>query len=82
MLENTERAVIVAALAHDGPDVAKGSLVGRLQARSLLLAPLDAAIQVRNAEAGHLHADETSWRVFEEVAGKANHLGIDEEVDR
>lgn len=64
---------IVSALCNDGLDVAKGTLVGCLQALSVLLAPLDAAIRARNAEAGHLHIDETSWRVFEEVAGKANH---------
>jgi len=64
---------IVSALANDGLDVAKGTLVGCFQALSVLLAPLDAAIRARNACAGHLHVDETSWRVFEEVAGKANH---------
>lgn len=64
---------IVAALAHDGFDVAKGTLVGALHAVCELLGPLDEAIRARNAEAGHLHVDETSWSVFEEVAGKANH---------
>lgn len=64
---------IVAALGNDGLSVAKGTLVGCLQALSGLLGPLDAAIRARNAQAGHLHVDETSWRVFEEVAGKANH---------
>lgn len=63
---------IVSALANDGLDVAKGTLVGTLEALSELLAPLDQAIRDRNAEAGHLHVDETSWKVFEEVAGKAN----------
>lgn len=53
--------------------MAKGTLIGCFQALSVLLAPLDAAIRARNACAGHLHVDETSWRVFEEVAGKANH---------
>lgn len=64
---------IVAALAHDGLDVAEGTLVGALRALSGLLAPLDAAIRARNAAAGHLHVDETSWSVFETVADKANH---------
>lgn len=63
---------IVTALGADGLDVAKGSLVGTLKALCALLAPLDQAIRARNASAGHLHVDETSWRVFEAVAGKAN----------
>lgn len=60
-------------LENDGLSVAKGTLVGCLRALSELLAPLDAAIRARNADPGHLHVDDTSWRVFEEVAGKANH---------
>lgn len=64
---------IAAALANDGLDVAQGTLVGALRAVSALLAPLDAAIRARNAAAGHLHVDETSWSVFETVADKANH---------
>jgi len=63
---------IVAALGGDGLEVPKGTLVGALKALLDLLAPLDAAIRARNAAAGHLHVDETSWRVFEEVAGKEN----------
>ncbi len=64
---------IAAALGHDGLDVADGTLVGVLAAVSGLLAPLAAAIRARNAAAGHLHVDETSWQVFATVAGKANH---------
>lgn len=64
---------IVAALANDGLDVAEGTVVGALQALSALLGPLDAAIRARNAAAGHLHVDETSWSVFQTVADKANH---------
>jgi len=63
---------IVAALANDGLQVAKGTLVGALKAVFDLLGPLDAAISARNATAGHLHVDETSWSVFEKVADKAN----------
>jgi len=61
---------IVAALGNDGFEVAKGTLVGTLKALSQLLAPLDAAIRARNAEAAHLHVDETSWNVYETVANK------------
>ncbi len=64
---------IVTALEMDGLALAKGTLVGALKALSELLAPLDAAIRARNAEAGHLHVDETSWSVFQTVADKANH---------
>ncbi len=64
---------VVTALGDDGLEVAKGTLVGSLQAVSTLLAPLDAGIRARNAEAGHLHADETSWKVYELMAEKANH---------
>lgn len=64
---------IAAALRNEGLDVAEGTLVGVLEPLSALLAPLDAAIGARNAAAGHLHVDETSWKVFETVAGKANH---------
>ncbi len=63
---------IVASLAGNGFDVAPGTLVGVMKKLSPLLEPLDAAIQERNAAAGRLHVDETSWNVFEPVAGKAN----------
>jgi len=61
---------IAAALAYDGLEVAEGTVAGVFAALSVLLAPLAAAVSARNAEAGHLHADETSWRVFAEVEGK------------
>jgi hypothetical protein len=34
---------------------------------------LEKAVTARNAEAGHLHADETGWRVFEQTPGKDGH---------
>ncbi|MGH8980639.1 MAG: IS66 family transposase, partial [Acidimicrobiales bacterium] len=64
---------ICATLASEGLDISKGTLTGALRAVSGLLAPLDEAIRERNARAAHLHIDETSWRVFEDVEGKANH---------
>jgi transposase len=64
---------IVAALAHDGLDVAEGTLAGVFAACSALLGPLAAAISDRNAAAAHLHVDETSWRVFAAVEGKDSH---------
>ncbi|MGH8295881.1 MAG: IS66 family transposase [Acidimicrobiales bacterium] len=64
---------ICATLSAEGLDISKGTLTGALRAVSGLLAPLDEAIRDRNAKAAHLHIDETSWRVFEDVEGKANH---------
>jgi transposase len=64
---------IVAALAHDGLDVAEGTLAGVFAACSALLGPLAAAVSDRNAAAAHLHVDETSWRVFAAVEGKDSH---------
>ena len=64
---------IVAALAHDGLDLAEGTLAGVFAACSELLAPLAAAITERNAAAAHLHVDETSWNVYAAVAGKDSH---------
>ena len=63
---------ICAALGNDGLDVSDATLTGSIQALSVLLAPLDAAIRARNAAAGHLHVDETSWQVFEKVVDKKN----------
>lgn len=64
---------IVTALAHDGLDLAEGTLAGVFAACSALLAPLAAVISDRNAAAAHLHADETSWQVFAAVEGKDSH---------
>lgn len=60
------------ALSHDGLGVAQGTLVGVLQQISGLLGPLEQQIWARNRTAGHLHIDETSWKVFTQVAGKAS----------
>ena len=64
---------IVAALAHDGLDLAEGTLAGVFAACSALLGPLAAAISERNAAAAHLHVDETSWQVYAAVEGKDSH---------
>jgi transposase len=64
---------IGAALRAEGLEIAKGTLVGALRAVSHLLEPLDQEIRARNPAVGHLHIDETSWAVFEDVEGKANH---------
>ena len=64
---------IVRALAADGLDLAEGTVSGALRAVADLLVPLEDAISARSAEAVHVHADETSWRVFEQVEGKDGH---------
>ena len=64
---------IAAALAHDGLDLAEGTLAGVLAACSDLVAPLAAKISERNAAAAHLHVDETRWQVFAAVEGKDSH---------
>jgi transposase len=64
---------IVAALAHDGLDVAEGTLAGVFAACSDLLAPLAALITERNSAAAHLHIDETGWNVYAAVEGKDSH---------
>ncbi len=61
---------IARALAAEGLDVAEGTLSGALKTVAGLLAPLGEVIAARNAQAMHVHADETTWRVFERVEGK------------
>lgn len=61
---------IARVLSAAGLDVAEGTLCGALKDVHALLAPLDDAIAARTAAAGHVHADETMWRVFERVEGK------------
>ena len=64
---------IVAALAADGFEVAAGTLCGALKQVAPLIAPWAAAIAAHGRQAGHVHADETSWQVFEDVDGKDGH---------
>ena len=60
---------IVAALAAEGLQIAPGTLAGELRQVAPLLAPWAQAIAARGRQAGHAHCDETSWQVFEDVAG-------------
>jgi transposase len=64
---------IVRALGAEGLDVAEGTVAGALKAVADLLVPLEEAVAARNADAVHVHADETSWRVFESTEGKDGH---------
>jgi transposase len=64
---------IVKMLTAEGLTVAEGTLAGVLKALAGLLLPVEAAIRVRNAAASHVHADETTWRVYEQVEDKTGH---------
>ncbi len=64
---------VCAALAMEGASFAPSSLVGALQGLSPLLGPLAEAIRAHNAASGHLHMDETSWKVFEVTEGKSGY---------
>ena len=64
---------IVQALAADGFEVAAGTLCGALKQVAPLIAPWAEAIAAHGRAAGHVHADETSWQVFEDVDGKDGH---------
>jgi transposase len=55
---------LVTALARHGADISPATLTGTCAAVGALLAPLEDAIIARSRGAWHLHADETSWRVF------------------
>jgi transposase len=61
---------IVRALAAEGFGVPEGTVCGALKSTAELLVPLESAIVARSAHAVHVHADETSWRVFEQTEGK------------
>jgi len=56
----------------EGLDLAQGTLVGVFQQVSALLSPLYDAIRAHCLSAGLWQADETGWKVFEEVEGKAS----------
>ena len=64
---------IVQALAADGLEVAPGTLCGALKQVAPLIAPWAEAIAAHGRQAGHVHADETSWQVFEDIEDKDGH---------
>ena len=55
---------LVTGLARQGADIAPGTLAGACAQAGALLAPLEEAIAARSRGSWHLHADETTWRVF------------------
>jgi len=55
---------LVTGLARQGAEISPATLAGTCAQAGALLAPLEAAIAERNRQSWHLHADETTWRVF------------------
>jgi transposase len=55
---------LVTGLARQGAEISAATLAGTCGQAGALLAPLAGAIAERNRESWHLHADETTWRVF------------------
>ncbi len=66
-------ARIVALLGIEGAHFSYSSLIGALNQLGELISPLAQAIRHHSAADPHLHADETSWKVFVLVEGKTNH---------
>jgi transposase len=64
---------IAKMLAAEGLAVSEGTLAGVLKALAGLLEPVEAAIRARNGAATQVHADETTWRVYEQVEDKTGH---------
>jgi transposase len=55
---------LVRGLARQGAEVSPATLAGACAQAGALLAPLAEAITARSRGSWHLHADETTWRVF------------------
>ena len=55
---------LVTGLSRQGADVSPATLAGTCAQAGALLAPLADAIAERSRSSWHLHADETTWRVF------------------
>ncbi len=55
---------LVRGLARQGADISPATLAGTCAQAGALLAPVAAAVTERSRGSWHLHADETTWRVF------------------
>src|ERR1700757_2214916 len=55
---------LVTVLARHGAEISAATLAGTCGQAGALLAPLAGVIAERNRDSWHLHADETTWRVF------------------
>ena len=55
---------LVTGLSRQGAEISPATLAGTCAQAGALLAPLADAITERSRDSWHLHADETTWRVF------------------
>ena len=55
---------LVKGLARQGAEISPATLAGTVARAGRLLGPVEDAIAARNRDSWHLHADETTWRVF------------------
>jgi transposase len=55
---------LVTGLGRQGADISPATLAGTCAQAGALLAPVAGAITQRSRRSWHLHADETTWRVF------------------
>ena len=55
---------LVKGLARQGADISPATLAGTCAQAGTLLAPVAEAVSERSRGSWHLHADETTWRVF------------------
>jgi transposase len=55
---------LVKGLARQGADISPATLAGTCAQAGALLVPVAEAITERSRNSWHLHADETTWRVF------------------
>jgi transposase len=55
---------LVTGLGRQGADISPATPAGTCAQAGALLAPLAEAITARSRDSWHLHADETTWRVF------------------
>ncbi len=55
---------LATGLARQGAEISPATLAGTVAQAGGLLVPVEEAIAARNRDSWHLHADETSWRVF------------------
>src|SRR5436190_3618500 len=55
---------LVTGLARQGAGISPATLVGMCAQAGALLVPLAQAVTARSRGSWHLHADETTWRVF------------------
>jgi transposase len=55
---------LVTGLSRQGADISPATLAGTCAQAGALLAPVAEAVTARSRGSWHLHADETTWRVF------------------